>query len=383
MTSSGFVRLFASLAFVSMGLLAGCGKSIPPSIKIGVAQPLSGPSVARGQDLLNGVKLAVNELNAAGFKVAGNAVTIEVVAIDDKADKETAKKAAQELVDQNVIAVIGHLSSDVTEATIPIYKKGNVPQLFTSSAAELTKLGEGNAFRLVASDTLQALAIASYLDDSLKANRVAILYEDTAFGKPIYRDVSAALARHKRSVQISESVDTKVTDFAAFVAKLKAAPPDALVAVVRDHQLLPLFQQMHAAQLSNVPVIATSVAKTGMLVHAPPDVKSLYLTSSALDPREFSAGADFLKKFRAVYKAEPVWAAHYAYDAVYVVAHALRLAEALDANVLRDKLHTVDASAPVTSSMRFTADGEPPYGTITVYQRRDERWEPLMRSDKW
>jgi branched-chain amino acid transport system substrate-binding protein len=382
MISSRSVRLLA-MGVVTAGLLAGCEKGIPSSIKIGVAQPLSGPSAARGQDLLNGVKLAVNELNATGFAIAGKPVKVEVVALDDKADAGIAKKVAQDLVDQNVIAVIGHLSSDVTEATIPIYKKGNVPQLFTSSAAELTKLGEGNAFRLVANDSLQAQAIASFLNDPLKASRVAIIYEDTAFGAPIHKDVAALLARQNKTVHISQSVDNKITDFSAFVAKLAAAPPDALVAVLRDHQLLPLFRQMHGAQLSHVPVIATSVAKTEKLASAPIDVKSLYLTSSALAPGEFRAGADFVRRFRAAYNADPVWAAHYAYDAVYAVADTLRLARAVDANVLRDQLHAVDASAPVTSSLRFTAEGDLRYGAIAVYQRRKGTWDPLMRSDKW
>jgi branched-chain amino acid transport system substrate-binding protein len=94
----------------------------PATITIGVAQPLSGPSAARGQDIVNGAKLAAADLNAAGFKVAGKPVLIEIVAVDDKADKEEAKKVAQGLVDQKVTAVIGHLSSDVTEGVIPIYR---------------------------------------------------------------------------------------------------------------------------------------------------------------------------------------------------------------------------------------------------------------------
>ena len=93
-------RLRTAAALASLALIAACGPSIPPVVKIGVAQPLSGPSAARGQDVLNGVKLAVAELNAAGYKIAGKPVTLEVVAVDDKADKETAKTVAQQLVEQ-------------------------------------------------------------------------------------------------------------------------------------------------------------------------------------------------------------------------------------------------------------------------------------------
>ena len=373
----------AAIAAVVLGLLAGCGPNVPGTVRIGVAQPLSGPSAARGQDLLNGVKLAVAELNATGFKIAGKPVKLEVVALDDKADKDTARQVAQQLVDQKVTAVVGDLSSDISESTIPIYKQGNVLQLFTSSAADLTRLGDGNTFRLVANDALQARAIAGYLGETVKSSKVAIVFEDTAFGRPMSKDVSESLAKHNRQVPLNEAVDNKTIDFAGFVAKLKAAPPDALVAVLRDNQLIPLLQQMKAAGLSELPVVATNAAKTEKLVNAPADVKTLYLTSSALDPREFAAGPAFVSRFRAAYRSDPVWAAHYAYDAVFVLADAMGRVESADPALLRAKLQTIDANAPVTGSMRFDAQGEQRYGAVTVYQRRAGNWEALLRSDKW
>jgi branched-chain amino acid transport system substrate-binding protein len=363
--------------------LAGCGPSIPATVKIGVAQPLSGSSADRGQDLLNGVKLAVQEINAAGLRVAGKPVTLEVVALDDKADKAAAQQVARQLVDQKVLAVVGHLSSDVTEATLPIYRQGNVLQLFTSSAAELTRLSEGNGFRLVASDTLQAQAMASYVGSSIRANKVAVIYEDTAFGAPIHRDVSASLAKQGKTLMYSEKVDNKTTQFAGLINKLKADKPDALIAVVREHQLLPLFEQMREAKLSALPVVATSVAKTRKVVGAAADVDTLFITSSALAPKEFAAGPAFTTRFRTAYKSDPMWAAHYAYDAVFVLAHAMQATDSADPQKLRDKLRTLDANAPVTSHMRFNPEGEQAYATITVYKRRNGDWEPMVRSDKW
>jgi branched-chain amino acid transport system substrate-binding protein len=61
----------------------------------------------------------------------------------------------------------------------------------------------------------------------------------------------------------------------------------------------------------------------------------------------------------------------------------MRRADSVDSVKLREKLHSIDPVSPVTSSMRFTADGEQAYGAITVYRRRDGQWEPLMRSDRW
>jgi len=364
-------------------LLSACAPQIPDTLTIAVAQPLSGPQAGRGQDLLNGAKLAIDEINKSGFKIGGKPVTLELLSVDDKADPAEAKKVAQELVDKQVFAVLGHLSSDITEATIPIYKQGNVVQLFTSSAAELTKQGDGNTFRLVANDAMQAKAVASYASETLRAANVAIVYENSAYGNPMRADVAADLNKTKKKVSLEEQVDSKLTDFAPFVAKLKAAPPDVLIAVLRDHQLLPLFAQMKAAGLSELPVIATSTGKTTKVAKAPVDVAKVYSTISSAEPREFNAGSDFLSKFRAAYKSEPVWAAHYAYDAMYVLTHTLRVNGNVDKDALRARLRTIDAMAPVTGTMRFTNSGEQLYGAITVYERRDGNWWPLLRSDQW
>lgn len=363
--------------------LSACGPKIPDTLTIAVAQPLSGPQAGRGKDLLDGAKLAVDELNKAGFKIGGKPVTLELVSVDDKADTATAKKVAQDLVDQKVFIVLGHLSSEITEATIPIYKAGDVVQLFTSSAAELTKLGEGNTFRLVANDAMQAKAVASYASETLRAKSVAMIHENSAYGNPMKNDVAAELAKSKKTIGTVETVDLKVTDFGPFIAKMKAAPPDVMIAALRDHQLLPLMAQMKAAGLSEVPVIATSTGKTSKVAKAPSDVTKLYSTISSAEPREFTAGAEFLSKFRAAYKSEPVWAAHYAYDAIHVVAHTLRANGNADKEALRAKLRTIDAIAPVTGTMRFNPSGEQLYGAITVYERRDGNWSPLVRSDQW
>ena len=93
-------RFSAGLAlapWAAGGLLTGCG-NIPDSIKIGVAQPLSGPLSALGKDLLNGVQLAINELNKGNFSIDGKRVTLEVMSLDDKADAATGKAVAQQLV---------------------------------------------------------------------------------------------------------------------------------------------------------------------------------------------------------------------------------------------------------------------------------------------
>lgn len=174
-------RFSASLALTAVAtaaLLTGCGK-VPDTIKIGVAQPLSGPLGALGQDLLNGVKLAVEELNKSGYTVDGKRVTLEVVSVDDKADATTGKAVAQQLVDAGVVAVVGHLNSGVSIETAPIYAAKDIPQIAISTNPKFTQLGFPTTFRMVANDTLQARAIGSFAATQLGANRYAALDDGT------------------------------------------------------------------------------------------------------------------------------------------------------------------------------------------------------------
>jgi hypothetical protein len=136
-------RFSAGLAlapWAAGGLLTGCS-NIPDSIKIGVAQPLSGPLSALGKDLLNGVQLAVNELNKANFSIEGKRVTLEVMSVDDKADAATGKAVAQQLVDAGVVAVVGHLNSGVSIETAPIYAAAGIAQIAISTNPKFTQLG--------------------------------------------------------------------------------------------------------------------------------------------------------------------------------------------------------------------------------------------------
>ena len=82
-------------------------------VMIGHSAPLTGPQAANGKDNENGARLAVDELNKAGIKVAGKAVTFKLVSDDDQADPKAGVQVAQNLVDKGVVAVLGPYNSGV------------------------------------------------------------------------------------------------------------------------------------------------------------------------------------------------------------------------------------------------------------------------------
>lgn len=379
----GAVRLLALSAVLSSALLQGCD-SVPSVIKIGVAQPLTGNLAPQGQDLLNGVNMAVEELNKEGYKVKGKLVTLEVVAVDDRANAETGKEVAQQLVDAGVVAVIGHLNSGVSIAAAPIYAEKGIAQLAISTNPKYTQLGLDTTFRLVANDVLQAKAMGSYsVSQFSAATKYALLDDGTPYGKDLAAGAGAQLKGAKKEIVVQQSFDDKTTKFEELADKLKAGGVEVVVSTLNDFQINALLESLKKIGYINIKILGGDTIKTTLMLKGAGVASGLYATSPILEAREFTAGGAFLDKYRAKYKIEPAYAGHYTYDAMYVLAAAIRRAESAKPKDIVATLRKIDGYAPVTGSMKWDAQGEQRYGVIGVYSANGGLWESQMRSDNW
>jgi branched-chain amino acid transport system substrate-binding protein len=363
--------------------LAGCGGGVPDTIKIGVGTTLSGTSANRGTDILNGVKLAVDELNRQGYKVDGKTVKLEIVTADDKGTTDGAKAAAQQLMEQGVNVVFGHLASDVTLAAVPTYQAKGLTLVTTSSAKEITTQGGGNVFRLVASDSAQARALASYGSTSAPNARAAVLNEDSVYGRGVLEDLVEDAARVKINFVLKDKFDSKAKDFAALAQRLKAEKVELLFAVMREPQLLALADALKAVGHTDLVVVLSNPAKTDKVAKAELPFRATFVVSSALDVRDFPQGSKFLGEFRKAYNSDPVWAAHYAYDGVFSVADAIRRAKSVKSEDINRTLKNIDPVTWVTQTMRFGNDGEQTNAAIGVYQAQRGAWVLKMSSAVW
>ena len=369
-------------AIASASLLTACD-STPSTIKIGVAQPLTGNLAALGQDLLNGVNLAVEELNKEGVRINGKAVTFEVVAVDDRANADTGKEVAKQLVDAGVVAVIGHLNSGVSIAAAPIYAEKNIAQMAISTNPKYTALGHPTTFRLVANDTLQAKAIGSFSASQFKSTKYALLDDGTPYGKDLAAGAAVQLKNAKKDIVLQQSFDDKTTKFDELAAKLKAGSVEVIVSTLNDFQIIALIDALKKVNYTDVYMLGGDTIKTTLMLKGAGVLKGLYATSPILEAREFTAGAAFLDKYRAKYKIEPAYAGHYTYDAMHVLAGAMRRAESANPKKIVETLRKIDGYAPATGSMKWDDLGEQRYGVIGVYSARGSTWESQVRSDSW
>ena len=368
--------------FAAGGLLTGCS-NVPDTLKIGVAQPLSGPLAALGQDLLNGVNLAVGELNKGNYSIDGKRVTLEVMAVDDKADAATGKAVAQQLVDAGVVAVIGHLNSGVSIEAAPIYGAKDIPQIAISTNPRFTQLGLGTTFRMVANDGLQARAIGSFAASQFGASRYAALDDGTPYGKGLTEGAAEQLKAEKKQVVVRESFDDKTLAFDDLAAKLKEAGIEVMVSTLNDYQVIALIEALRKVNYTRLRLLGGDTVKTTDMVKAAGIIEGIYATSPVLEAKEFVAGRQFLEKYLEAFKKPPAYGGHYSYDSMYVLSAALQKAKSAKPKDITAAMHAINGYAPVTGTMTWDDKGEQRYAAVGVYELRRGSWELRMRSDRW
>src|SRR6266498_1882959 len=142
-------------------------------IVIGEYGSLTGTTATFGQSTDNGIKLAFDEINAAGGLLGKK---IKVLVEDDRSQPEEATTAVTKLINQShVVAVLGEVSSSRSLAAAPICQSNKVPMVSPSSTnPRVTQVGD-YIFRICFIDPFQGAVMAKFAANTLKVKRVAIL----------------------------------------------------------------------------------------------------------------------------------------------------------------------------------------------------------------
>lgn len=192
------LTLGALLAGTALGPLPAWSQARGAApVRIGVVGPLTGPSGDFGVPMLNGIKLAVDEINAVGGYLGR---PLELVIKDDGANPDQGRKVSQELMNEKVVATIGFCNTGVIMKAIDLFQDASSPLMVPCSAgtAVTAKYPPATSyiFRVQAPDALQAPFM---VDDILKRgwDKVAIFADTSGYGEGGYKDVLAALEAKK------------------------------------------------------------------------------------------------------------------------------------------------------------------------------------------
>jgi branched-chain amino acid transport system substrate-binding protein len=199
-------------------------------VKIGHVAPLTGGIAHLGKDNENGATLAIEEINARGLVIGGKQVKLVLDAQDDAGDPRTATQIAQKLVDDNVVAVVGHLNSGTTIPASKIYSDAGISQISPSATnPTYTQQGFKTAYRLVATDAQQGPALAQYAAEKLHIKTVAIVDDSTAYGQGLATEFEKRAKELGVTVVSRDATNDHTVDFRAIATKIKGENPDAIM----------------------------------------------------------------------------------------------------------------------------------------------------------
>ena len=303
-------------------------------IKIGGIGPTTGGAASYGTAVMNAIKLAVDEINAAGG-VNGMGFAFEWQ--DDEHNAEKSVNAYNTLMDNGMQVLIGTVTSAPCIAVVSEAEEANIFML-TPSGSAVESISAPNAFRVCFSDPNQGVGAANYIKENNIGTKVAVIYNvSDPYSNGIYEKFKAQAATIGLEIVAAEAfTNDSATDFSVQIQKVKDSGADLL--------FLPIYYEAAALILTQADQANLDVAMFGCdgldgVIGQLGDKAALAEGVMLLTPFAAIGATDekdiaFTNAYKAAYKDEiPNQFAADAYDAVYIVKAAIEKAGVTDASI--------------------------------------------------
>lgn len=298
----------------------------PAPLRIGLIGPFTGPSADFGMPMQNGVRLAVDEINAVGGYLGR---PLELVIKDDTAKPDIGRKLSEELVAEKVLATIGFCNTGVAQVSLDVFQAAKVPLIIPcATGTPLTAQYPGPQsyiFRTSAKDAIQAPFVVA---DIVKRGwtKVAVFADTTGYGEAGLKDVEAALATHKLKPVHVARFPTGVKDLRADLKTAKEAGANVIVGYTVGPENAVIAKGRKALKW-DVPFVGPWTLSFPFFIDGAKDAAegALVVQTFIAEPsneRRAAFLANYARKYKAAKISVPVAAAQ-GYDTAYLLMHAL------------------------------------------------------------
>jgi len=339
-------------------------------IKIGFIGPLTGDFRVAGTEAKQVVELMAKTTNDRGGILSKR---VEMIYEDDGGNPQVAEAAAKRLVQQGVVAVIGSFTSAMTESIQQVLDNGKIIQItYGSTAVPLTERGLANFFRICPRDDNQAKAVVRVIQ-KMKMKRIAMLHDDTLYGKGLAKAINTLLGDNQVSVVFYDALIPGRQDYSDILTKAKETNPDFIFFsgyYQEAAQLLISRNQMNwrgvtfmggdAVDSSALVEIAGIKAVEGFFFLCIPMVKDL----------NFPQTKQFINRFERTYNNRPSSAhALLAGDAFSAITGSIKLLKTSDTALISNYLHNKYFQKDgLTGEIRFNRTGDVTNDLHAVYR---------------
>jgi branched-chain amino acid transport system substrate-binding protein len=351
-----------------------CTKKDKPEsavIKIGAAGQLTGSEAVFGADMLNGVKLAVEEWNTKGGVLGKK---IELVAGDDQAEPRQAVTVANKFVADGVAGVVGHFNSSCSIPASEVYNKAGIPQIsHASTNPKLTDQGFTGVFRVCGRDDQQGKAAANFALQKLQVKKVAIIHDKTTYGEGFAKEFQKSLGSGVQVV-LFEGITKGEKDYSPVVTKLKSAGPDLIFfgGIYNEGGLL---VKQFKAMGGTAPFIGgDGIMSEEMLKIGGDATEGTYATFGP-DTKEVASARPFNESYRKKY-GEPGVYSVYAYDAANILLQAIQKTGSTEGPKVIAAIRAIDYNGAL-GHIQFDAKGDVKESPYVVWKVVKGKWQQV------
>ncbi|ADQ04733.1 Extracellular ligand-binding receptor [Caldicellulosiruptor owensensis OL] len=312
-------------------------------IKIGVDLELSGAVAQYGQKELDGIKLAIDEINKKG---GINGKKIELVVMDNKSDKTEAQNVAYKLaVRQNVLAILGPATSGATKSASMAATKYKVPLISPSATDDSVTIDERTnrvksyVFRTCFNDSFQGNVMANFAIKTLKAKKAAIIYDATSdYSKGLLKNFKAVFEKSGGKVIAEEAFGKGEQDFSSILTKIRDKKPDVIFAPVYYDEAGLIIKQARELGIK-VPILGGDGFDDPKVVEkaGKENANNVFFSAHYSSQDTDKKVQNFIKKYKTKYNQEPNAFAALGYDLGYFIADALKRANLKFDSVTKDR----------------------------------------------
>ena len=356
----------ASGATAARSAAAGAAASCKNGATIGYMGPTTGAVASIGAELREWPLFYVSQWNAKSkFK-------INVVEGDDQFDPAQASTIATQFSsNQKILGVLGPGSSAEVVAAAPLFKRAGMSYIAaTATRASLTNGSYGHFFRIAPPDNIQAVTTANYIVTFLKAKKVAVFDDQSAYSAPLATSVTSLLQAKGVSVTHS-SVSQNATDYSATITNIPSGT-DLVYTPFTNPAKMQLFGQQMAEQGKNIRMFAGDSGYSTDF-----HIEGAYFSTFAPDIRDIRADKPVIKAYFKKYGAKAPLTTYGppSYVAAQVMVQAVATAcadgTATRAEVYKDLLKAHLATSLLGHPIRFTKHGDVVGAQFVIFQIRN------------
>ena len=332
-----FLAKLTTVALVAVAVASSFRPMDGDPIKVGVYGPFSGGSAPMGLSMRNGVRLAVNEINAAGGVMGRK---IELVERDDEAKNERGGQIMQELLfKEEVSAILGPINTGVADASTKYSNEKKVPQIINVAAgAKVNDLfattPDNYIFRIAANDYVQSEMIIREALQKRKFKKPALLCDDTNYGQGGRAKMEAALAKRKVTPVSVGKFKLKDTDMTAQLQEAKAAGADVLLVYGIGPELAAIANNLEKIGWKVQIIGGWTLSMSNFINNAGKNGNGATMPQTFIENGAVNGkAAKFLAAYEAAYKEKNIpvaVAAAQGYDSVYLLKMAIEQAGSTD-----------------------------------------------------